>query len=790
VSADPGRAVLLLVLNAVPTGLLLLFLGGIAVRDFFQPARSVEVAIQDEKSHTPRKKHAYTVEIEDKEGRLDSMPGVGSGSFLIEDEPPERTGGVAAVKVSIEDEPTVEPKGKGSRLPIELRPYIRYDYNPADMRYGMTALRDHKGRQLNKLITYSPVGGTSDTRVKIDGQEIFYGGGGQWLKRNENLPNDPAAESFQRTASTWQTNGMHITQVLEIVPSQQPVQVKGEPKRVLDTVLVRYVVENKSGGARRFGMRSHVDTLIGSNDGVPFTVPGIGLINTFAEFPSPRYGSVPSFIQALEYGSLQNPGTVAHMTLKLGGKYETPSRVMLTHWSSGTGVYNGRLLHMGNDSAVLIFWAEKLMQPNERREMGFAYGLGGVTADEGQGKLGITLAGSFEPGQMFTVSAYIANPTAGQTATLSVPGGLEVQGKATAPVPPPQGALTTSLVTWQVKVLSEGKHRLEVKTSNGLSQAKTITIQRPEIPAGGDLTLALKGSFEPGQTFTITADVKNPVANQTLNLKLPDGLQLGTGNPQQNVPPTTDGKSSLAWSVRVMKAGRYPIKVASSTGVTHTKTITILEPEEGAGRFEVSLKGDFEPGKKFHVTAKVENPLPKQTVKLELPEGLVILEEKELRTVPPPAEAKGTSKVSWPVRIEKTGRYLVRVASNTGVVRRKTLTIGKVDLTKGAFKIDLVGTLEPKKVFTVKARVTDPVPNQTLKLILPEQMEVVDSRLKQDVPTANARGEAVVSWDVRIMEAGSLRIRVESSTGAYRQKTILLQKNDGDAGIFGGTQGR
>ena len=37
----------------------------------------------------------------------------------------------------------------------------------------------------------------------------------------------------------------------------------------------------------------------------------------------------PCFIQALEHEDLAHPGTVAHLKLKLGGRAEAPSRVVL-----------------------------------------------------------------------------------------------------------------------------------------------------------------------------------------------------------------------------------------------------------------------------------------------------------------------------------------------------------------------------------------------------------------------------------------------------------------------------
>src|SRR5207244_10164393 len=104
--------------------------------------------------------------------------------------------------------------------------------------------------------------------------------------------NDPAAP------------GLRVTQILEIVPSKQPVDAGGQQRRLMDTLLVRYIFENNGKQAVNAGFRQEIDTLIGNNDGVPFTVPGRGLVNTSADFVNAK--QVPDFVQALERGDLRS----------------------------------------------------------------------------------------------------------------------------------------------------------------------------------------------------------------------------------------------------------------------------------------------------------------------------------------------------------------------------------------------------------------------------------------------------------------------------------------------------
>src|SRR5262249_49889341 len=263
------------------------------------------------------------------------------------------------VKVEIKDEPPEVPPGiKAVGGPVDPTQRLMYQYG-RNQRFGITALKDTFGQPLNKRITYSHDGATSNTRIRVNAQDGEHGEpSGRWLVRAAPIPNDPIRQSHNGTASVLMVGTVRISQFVEIVPSKQPVQVTpGVSRRLLDTVLVRYLIENLDRRAHTVGLRVQVDTLIGNNDGVPFTVPGFaGLVNTMADFRTPQ--EVPEFIQALEFPNLQNPGTVALMTLKPGGGLEPPGRVSLTHWAPEAPWEVG-VRHMGTDSAVIIYWNPK-----------------------------------------------------------------------------------------------------------------------------------------------------------------------------------------------------------------------------------------------------------------------------------------------------------------------------------------------------------------------------------------------------------------------------------------------
>jgi hypothetical protein len=126
-----------------------------------------------------------------------------------------------------------------------------------------------------------------------------------------------------------------------------------------------------------------------------------------------------------------------------------------------------------------LYWSEKEVAAGSHRELGFAYGLGNVSSGEGGGKLGLTVGGSFRPGEEFTVTAYVNEPLPRQTVTLVLPRGLSlVGGETTQNVPPlPAGAASrNSPVTWKVKSARPGRFTLRVRASNGVTQSQSVTV--------------------------------------------------------------------------------------------------------------------------------------------------------------------------------------------------------------------------------------------------------------------------------------------------------------------------
>jgi hypothetical protein len=473
--------------------------------------------------------------------------------------------------------PGTQPAPTGA-APVDPEPHLSFHFD-SNMRFGLVVLKDAAGKAINKRLTYATDGATNSTVVRIDGKDVEFGGpAGKWLEKASAFTNG--------SKSIWATAGVQVSQSLEIVPSQQPVEVApGVRKRLLDTCLITYAIVNTDNKDHTVGLRIQVDTLIGSNDGVPFTVPTLtGLVNTFKDFSSPK--EVPEFIQALEVPDLLKPGTVGHMTLKVGGGLEPPSRVSLTHWPGNNFMkWDVPVVNMSTDSAVVIYWnADRALKPREKRNLGFAYGLGKVSSSEGTGKLALTVNGSFLAREPFTVTAYIQDPAKGQTLKLELPAGLErVGGKETETVPAPSaGPKQTSVINWKVKAPQPGTFVLKARSSTGVSQSQPVTIRPGSIPDRGKLTaLTVSGPLALNQVFTVTATVKNPLPDQNLTLTLPQGLEPVEGSERQTVPQPVGRaeESTVAWKVKADNAGTFTVHVRSSSNEDLSKSITITGPK-------------------------------------------------------------------------------------------------------------------------------------------------------------------------------------------------------------------
>jgi hypothetical protein len=309
-------------------------------------------------------------------------------------------------------------------------PRIMAQFSAEKSRFGLVMLRekDEKAPGGLKRLTSDEQGKNNNTCIKIGESERLFGQEpGRWYR-------EEAGKLTSKKKHSWESDWLYPNE--HIVVRQFVQIVRGEQTGLLDTCLVRYVVENKNTVPVGLGLRVMLDTFIGSNDGVPFLIPGQpGLLDRKQVFTEK---DIPDSISALEFPDPKNPGTVAQMGLKLRGS-EPIHKMVICKWPGSDVRWEWDPIEAMNvdppkgqtgDSCVTLYWAYRKMEPGEKRVMAFTYGLGTV-ASSGS-KLGLLAHGSTKPGGVFTVTALVRNPTAGQKVSIELPEGLTLDGDQSA----------------------------------------------------------------------------------------------------------------------------------------------------------------------------------------------------------------------------------------------------------------------------------------------------------------------------------------------------------------------
>jgi hypothetical protein len=348
------------------------------------------------------------------------------------------------------------------------------------MRFGLTTSE-------GKKLTFHKYGASNSTMVSLDGGKKYlrFGSGadGAW----KTMAGETGSK-WTGKKSVWLSfnEKIQVTQLVELVPGD-PIDVdgKGQFKRYLDTCRVRYILENKDNKEHRVGLRVMVDTMIGSNDGVPFLIPGRDqLITEFFDAHGGAKDPIPEFFQALERPNLKNPGVVGFFNLRLGGDVEPPTRVSLTRWvQPEMWIYDQQIRPFFDaqrnegDSEVVLYWGEKSLAPGTKREIGYSYGLGDVSSKSGA--LAITIGGDKTPGKELTVTALVENPKAGEKLTLKLQDGMKLKEGFTSELAvPPPAAGTQSSVTWRIEATKNGSFDVEVSSTSGAIQKKRVVIKQ------------------------------------------------------------------------------------------------------------------------------------------------------------------------------------------------------------------------------------------------------------------------------------------------------------------------
>ncbi len=372
----------------------------------------------------------------------------------------------------------------------------------ASMRFGLGVPDPKDPSRFKSRLIYDDKGRTCNVCVRIDKKRDFLLGveQGAWKPPiRQPLDKDVNGKEPIGAKSVWVCSApkIVITQHVEIVP--EGLSADGT-KRLLDTCLVRYEITNEDTAAHQVGLRFLLDTFVGEDDGMPFAITGQSeLCNTLKAFDKPE--DVTDFLAALERPDLKNHGTVALLQMRHDDTMEPPDRVTLGAWPGDKVRAKAKLplkiaqlaqeqntrwevplapMSIDGDSAVTMYWLDRELRPQQKRTVGFAYGLGSLSVDKGKGQFGVIAGGEMITGKEFSLSAYVKNPLVETTATLTLPRGVTlVAGSDREPVPSvAEGSGSPfSLVTWRIKALHGGVYRVRVSLSSGATVEHRLAIR-------------------------------------------------------------------------------------------------------------------------------------------------------------------------------------------------------------------------------------------------------------------------------------------------------------------------
>jgi serine/threonine protein kinase len=241
---------------------------------------------------------------------------------------------------------------------------------------------------------------------------------------------------------------------------------------------------------------------------------------------------------------------------------------------------------------------------------------------------------------------------------------------------------------------------------------------------------------------------------------------------QYNINPTEVLSSAavvLYWKEQKLDA-KATREVSFVCGVGHVLG-------DASGQLGVSLGGALRPStdRAFTVTAYVQKPAPGQRATLQLPPGLELAAgEKDSPEIPAPLREGELSAVSWQVKADWAGRFVMEVKLGEATVKKEVFIDQPVQpVYPGKTVVALM--LEPQggHKYKVKAVVTQPEDGQEIKLVLPDGMERTGGNETAAVP-APPEGSQVstVEWTVRGTPEEPRPIRIVSSTGVVLSKFV------------------
>jgi hypothetical protein len=577
----------------------------------------------------------------------------------------------------------------------------------------------------------------------------------------------------------WDSGRVRFEQRVEYEP--------GSVSRKVDTLRVRYTLTNLDSRPHKAGMRIMIDTFIGTNDGVPFYIPGRKeIIDKPVELSGEK---VPDTILALEKPDLSDPSMMVvqiGLVPPSGSASVRPDAVAVTHWpgirTAADPVqhldrvwFYGRAKSFGNDSALVLAWLPVEIAPGKQRTFEYTYGLGSLSG--GNPELNLAAFGPFIPGELFQVSAFVKNAKAGQIVTLKLPDGLALaQGEAAEKPVEPQAGVSITKVDWKVKPSADfgGKATLQATLTGAANPVSyTIHIHNPRPTLHKPV---VSGKPVAGGVVRITAAVTNAKDGGTVSLGLPAGARLEPGRDNEAEQAVKPGPvDQRTWLVRLgpEAKGNLPFTV-KMTNPAATQSGIIEIPPTVPKLAQLVVTGLPQAGSRFRITAQIAAAEAGGTVELMLPDG-VLLDGKEEASKPTPPGPQ--TQVSWVVRAKPNRTGMAKFTARLTPQRTEESTT--VEL--GAAVPTLVARAasdapaKPGKPFWIVARLYNAPNSVKASLSLPAGVSLAGmAKAEAAMETKSADGVtfAQAAWPVTIDSFTDSKIQFEVSVPGSGSKRI------------------
>jgi hypothetical protein len=364
-------------------------------------------------------------------------------------------------------------------------PFIAVQFLPEKRRFGLQMAKesDPNDPEKPKRLTFDPAGATNNACIKIGNEEHLFGQlPGKWAFDREKKKRLDLVEIVkgQKWQSVMDYDEVRVTRTVAIYPNEKTLK--------FDTCLVHYLVENRSNRPQAVGVRMMLDIAIGANHGVSFQIPGTPeMLDTLGDF---KQDQVPETVWALERSDPQDPGTIAHVGLKLPGfklsdgdpELDRIERVVICQWNNSDVRWEWTFKPMESNpetksSCIVVYGPVELLEPGGKRAFAFTYGLGRITnLQSSELELSVDRS-SIRPGQEFRITASAKKAEPNQRMRIHLPeyGGFSLIGGQEEEQIAAKG---TGQASWKVQAGEAGSYHFVV--TSGLARGdQDIEIRKP-----------------------------------------------------------------------------------------------------------------------------------------------------------------------------------------------------------------------------------------------------------------------------------------------------------------------